>query len=75
MMVRSATLLKAEVKALQLKGKGKGSESDVFSKVVVLQSRKTKLVRSTQTQPEEGSKTRQAEGLEGRQRRCGMWYM
>jgi hypothetical protein len=76
-MVHSATLLKAEVKALQeanqaKKRKERKRKRRIYQGGSLTVEEGKELVRSTQTQQEEGSDTVQGQRLEAKQRRCGL---
>jgi hypothetical protein len=76
-MVHSTTLLKAEVKALQESNQVKKRRERKRKKRILQGGSLTveegeELVRSTQTQEEEVDGATQAQGQEGRRRRCGL---
>ena len=76
-MVHSATLLKAEVKALQEANQVKKRRERKRKRRIYQGSSLTieegqELVQSTQTQQEEGSNTVRGQRLEVKRRRCGL---
>lgn len=76
-MVHSATLLKAEVKALQeanqvKKRRERKQKRRIIQGGSLIVEEGKELVQSTQTQQEEGGEATQAQGSEGRRRRCGI---
>ena len=76
-MVHSATLLKAEVKALQeanqaKKRRERKHKRRIYQGGSLIVEEGEELVRSTQTQQEEASDTVRGQRLEGKRRRCGL---
>ena len=76
-MVHSATLLKAEVKALQeanqaKKRRERKRKRRIYQGGSLTVEEGEEVVRSTQTQQEEGSNTIRGQHLEGKRRRCGL---
>lgn len=76
-MVHSATLLKAEVKALQeanqvKKRRERKRKRRIYQGGSLTVEEGEELVRNTQTQQEESSDTVQRQRLEGKRRRCGL---
>lgn len=76
-MVHSATLLKAEVKALQeanqaKKRKERKRKRRIYQGGSLTIEEGKELVRSTQTQEEEGSDTVRGQRLKAKRRRCGL---
>jgi hypothetical protein len=76
-MVHSATLMRAEIKALQEANEAKKRRQRKQKRRILQGGSLTveegeELVRNTQTAQEEGSDTIRGQRLEGKRRRCGL---